>query len=190
VVVSVSVDAARRRRWAESLDAPVMLPDGGEKPLRDMVESLVSPGLGADAVLGDSEEAQRVQAALARLDPRCQELLRQFHVHETPIKDLAARERARVNTIEVALTRCRARLYSAFLSLYVDAADTDVRARVSAAGRRLSGPLARIFSGWWDENRSVADVSKELGLTPVDGKGLLGRAKREVWRVLQEGGAR
>ena len=190
VVASVCIDAAKRRHWTDSLDSPVVMSDGEEKPLRDVAEGLVSPALGADAALAETEEGRRVQAALARLDPRCQALLREFHVRETSIKDLAEQEGARVNTIEVALTRCRARLYAVFLSSYVDAGDGEWRARVSAAGRRLSGQLARMFSAWWDDNRSVSDVSKELGVSPVDGKALLARAKREVWRFLQEGGAR
>jgi RNA polymerase sigma factor (sigma-70 family) len=187
VVVSVCIDAARRRRWTESLDAPVVMPDGDERPLADIVEPLLGPGLTADASVATTEEARHVHDALERLDPRCRTLLRDFHMHEIPIRDIAARERTRENTVEVALTRCRTRLYAVFLSTYVDDDTAEFRHRVSTAARRLSGVMGRMFAAWWEDNRAVTDVSKELGLAPAEGKALLARAKREVWSLLQEG---
>jgi RNA polymerase sigma factor (sigma-70 family) len=190
VVVSVCVDAAKRRRWTESLDAPVSLPDGEEKPLREIVDGMVSPALGADLELAQTEEARSLHEAFRRLDPRCQRLLRQFHIEEMPIKELARRDGTRVNTIEVALTRCRARLYAAFLSIYVDSADREWRRRITEAADRLAGQTKRMFRAWWVENRSVTDVSKELGVTAAEGRRLLAQAKVEVWRALQEMPAR
>jgi RNA polymerase sigma factor (sigma-70 family) len=190
VVVSVCVEAAKRRRWTQSLDAPIGLPDGEEKPLRDVVDGMIAPVLGADLVVAQGEEATRVRAALERLDPRCRQLLQQFHIDDAPIGEIARREGARPNTIEVALTRCRARLYAAFLALYMDADDPAWRARVSETARRLAGPTRRMFVAWWDENRSVTDVSKELGVSPAEGRRLLAQAKLEVWQALQEAPAR
>ena len=190
VVVSVCVEAAKRRRWTQSLDAPVGLPDGEEKPLRDVVDGMIAPALGADLEVAQTEEAGRVRAALARLDARCRTLLQQFHVEETPIKEIARRAGTRANTVEVALTRCRARLYAAFLSLYLEGADHAWRPRVTEMARRVSGQAGRMFTAWWTENRSVTDVSKELGVSPAEGRRLLTQAKLEVWRALQESPAR
>jgi RNA polymerase sigma factor (sigma-70 family) len=184
VVVSACVEAMNRRRWTVSLDAPVTLPDGEEKPLGDVLRGMVDPLLGPDATLAEAEEGRRVRQALERLDARCRELLRRFHMEGVPIKELAPG--TRLNTVEVALTRCRQRLYAAFLSLYVESGDAGWRQRVGEAAARLSGELAKAFRAWWLENRSVANIGRELGLGPAETKALLGRAKLEVWRLLSE----
>lgn len=186
VVVSVCWETARRRRWIESLDAPVVLPDGEESSLRDVVDGMVAPALAADLDAAHTEEAVRLRDAMERLDPRCRTLLHRFHVEELSIKELAERESIRPNAIEVALTRCRARLYATLLSVYFDAGDHGWRRRVTETARRLTGPAGRMFSAWWNENRSVTDVSKELGVAPAEGRRLLTQAKHEVWRALQE----
>lgn len=186
VVVSVCAEARNQRRWIASLDAPVTLPDGEEKPLGEVVQSMVDPALSAEARLERTETGDWARRALDRLDARCRTLLHRFHVEEVPIKELARQEGARLNTIEVALTRCRNRLYAAFLSLYVDASDPSWRERVARAADRLSGQLGRVFKAWWTENRSVIDISKEVGMPPLDTKRLLGEAKFEVWRLLAE----
>ena len=188
VVVSVCVEARNHRRWTASLDAPVSLPDGEERPLGEIVQSMVDPALAADVQLERAEEGTWARRALERLDARCRMLLQRFHVEQVPIKELARQEGARLNTIEVALTRCRNRLYGAFLSLYVDASDPSWRERVARAADRLSGQLGRVFTAWWTENRSVIDISKEVGMPPLDTKRLLGEAKFEVWRLLAEAG--
>lgn len=186
VVVSVCIDAAKRRRWTDSLDAPVALPDGDEKPLRDVVDGLIAPVLGADLGAAQTEEAVRLRDALAGLDARCRGLLHAFHVEEQPIKEIATREGTRPNVVEVALTRCRSKLYAAFLAMYAGGGDPQWRTRVGDAARRLTGPAGRMFTAWWTENRSVTDVSKELGVTAAEGRRLLSHAKREVWWTLQE----
>lgn len=186
VVVSVCAEARNQRRWIASLDAPVTLPDGEERPLGEVVQSMVDPALSAEARLERTETGDWARRALDRLDARCRTLLQRFHVEEVPIKELARQEGARLNTIEVALTRCRNRLYAAFLSLYVDASDPSWRERVARSADRLSGQLGRVFRAWWTENRSVIDISKEVGMPPLDTKRLLGEAKFEVWRLLAE----
>jgi RNA polymerase sigma factor (sigma-70 family) len=186
VVASVCSDTWRRQRWVTSLDAPVTLPDGEEKPLADVVRGMVDPQLSADADVASSQEAARVRAALDGLDARCRRLLREFHVAETPIAELARREKARPNAIEVALTRCRRRLYAVFIAGYVEASDTTWRARVAAAARSLSPVLAAVFEPWWTNNRSVAEICRALGIAAAEGKRLLAQAKLEVWRVLEE----
>lgn len=184
VVVSACVEAMTHRRWAVSLDAPVTLPDGEERPLGEVVKGLVDPLLAPDHAVVQEEEGQRIRQALDRLDTRCRDLLRRFHMEGASIRELA--RGTRLNTIEVTLTRCRQRLYAAFLSLYVEAGDPGWRARVTEAASRLSGELAKVFRAWWLENRSVLAISRELGLAPAEAKALLGRAKVEVWRVLSE----
>lgn len=186
VVVSVCVEARNHRRWIASLDAPVSLPDGDEKPLGEIVQAMVDPALAADIQLERTEEGTWARRALERVDARCRTLLQRFHVEQVPIKELARQEGARLNTIEVALTRCRNRLYAAFLSLYVDASDPSWRERIARVADRLSGQLGRVFKAWWTENRSVIDISKEVGMPPLDTKRLLGEAKFEVWRLLAE----
>lgn len=186
VIVSVCVEARNHRRWITSLDAPVSLPDGEERPLGEIVQAMVDPALAADVRLERAEEGGWARRALERLDARCRTLLQRFHVEQVPIKELARQEGARLNTIEVALTRCRNRLYAAFLALYVDASDPSWRERVARAADRLSGQLGRVFKAWWTENRSVIDISKEVGMPPLDTKRLLGEAKFEVWRLLAE----
>ncbi len=190
VVVSACVDGLSRQRWTVSLDAPVTLPGGEEKPLGEVVRGMIDPALAADTELERTEAGDRVRRALASLDERCRTLLRRFHLEQIPIKELAQREHTRPNTIEVALTRCRARLYAAFLSLYVEAAERDWKQRVTKAAGALSGELGRIFGAWWTDNRSVIDISKEIGAAPTETKRLLGKAKLEVWRLLSEGSAR
>jgi hypothetical protein len=147
---------------------------------------MISPALGADLAAAQGEEALRVRAALGRLDPRCRSILEQFHVEELPITEIARREGTRANAVEVALTRCRARLYAAFLALYMDDGDLAWRKRVSETARGLMGEAGRVFNAWWAENRSVTDVSKELGVSPAEGRRLLTQAKLAVWRALQE----
>lgn len=185
VVVSACAEAMNHRRWTASLDAPVTLPDGEEKPLGEVVKGMVDPLLAADQALARAEEGQRVRQALEGLDARCRELLRRFHLEGVPIKELA--RGTRLNTIEVALTRCRQRLYIAFLRLYVEGADAGWRARVVEAATRLSGELAKVFRAWWFENRSVLAISRELGVEPAETRRLLSAAKVEVWRLLGEG---
>ncbi len=184
VVVSSCVEAMNHRHWAASLDAPVTLPDGEERPLGEIVKGMVDPLLGPDHALAQEEEGQRIRRALDRLDARCRELLRRFHMEGTPIRELA--RGTRINTIEVTLTRCRQRLYAAFLSLYVDAGDPRWRARVAEAAARLSGELAKVFRAWWLDNRSVLAISREIGREPAEARALLRRAKAEVWRLLSE----
>jgi len=188
VVVSACVEAMNHRRWAVSLDAPVTLPDGEERPLGEIVKGMVDPLLGPDHALAQEEEGQRIRRALDRLDARCRELLRRFHMEGTPIRELA--RGTRINTVEVTLTRCRQRLYAAFLSLYVEAGDPRWRARVAEVATRLSGELAKVFRAWWLDNRSVLAISREIGREPAEARALLGRAKAEVWRLLSESGAR
>ena len=185
VVVSACVETMNHGRWTASLDAPVTLPDGEEKPLGEVVKGMVDPLLSADQALAQEEDAHRIRRALEKLDTRCRELLRRFHLEGVPIKELT--RGTRLNTIEVALTRCRQRLYAAFLSLYVESGDAGWRAQVAEAAARLSGELAKVFTAWWVENRSVLNISRELGLAPLETKALLGRAKLEVWRLLSEG---
>ena len=187
VVVSSCVEAAKRQRWTAALDAPVTLPDGDEKPLRDVVTEMIDQQLAADARLEDNEERVAVVRALDRLDGRCKNLLRSFHMEEVPIKELARREGARANTIEVALTRCRTRLYEAFLLTWTEGSDDERRERIAKASSGLPGVMGHVFRGWWMENRSIADISQEHGLPPAETRKLLGRAKLEVWRMLTEG---
>ena len=186
VVVSACVDAVNHRRWTQSLDAPVALPDGEERPLGEVVKAMVDPLLSAEAALAQAEERERIRQALERLDARCRELLRRFHLEGVPIRELARDRAARVNTIEVTLTRCRQRLYTTFLSLYAAGGDADWRARVTEAAAKLSGDLGKVFSAWWSENRSVAAISRDLGTTAAETKRRLSAAKREVWRLLSE----
>jgi len=189
VVVSVCADAANRSRLTASLDAPVTLPGGEQKPLGDVLRDIVDAHLGADASVEQAEVGSLVRRALERIDDHCRALLARFHLEETSIKDIAHAAGTRPNTIEVALTRCRQRLYAAFLSLNVDPSDASWRERVAAAGRKLPGVLGRVFSGWWVENRSVLDVAKEIGMSSTETKRLLGQAKLEVWQRLRDEGA-
>lgn len=190
VVVSACVAAASGRRFTESLDAPVELPDGATKPLGEMIRSMVDPQLSAPAELEGAEQRTRVRRALETLDPRCRRLLERFHLEELPISELARREQTRTNTIEVALTRCRQRLYAAFLRTYLDAGDPDWKPRVARATAELAGLPGRVFRAWWTENRSVTDIGKEIEQTPAETRELLAKAKLEVWRLLGEAGQR
>src|SRR2546422_1850828 len=190
VVVSACVEALNHRRWTASLDAPVTMPDGEEKPLGEIVKGMVDPLLSAEAVVVQEEQGDRLRQAIERLDARCRELLSRFHLEGMPIRDLARAQGARVNTIEVTLTRCRQRLYTMFLSLYAAGGDVGWRQRVTQAATKLSGELAKVFTAWWNENRSVLAISRELGMTPAETKRLLSAAKLEVWRLVSEGGVR
>jgi|SRR5947199_3208293 len=49
VVVSACVEAMNHQRWTASLDAPVTMPDGEEKPLGEIVKGMVDPLLSAEA---------------------------------------------------------------------------------------------------------------------------------------------
>ena len=186
VVVSSCVEATKRQRWTAALDAPVTLPDGDEKPLRDVMSEMVDQELTIDARLLGHEERAAVVRALDRLDDRCRTLLRSFHMEEVPIKEIARREGARTNTIEVALTRCRSRLYEAFLHSWIEGGDDERRERIAKASAGLSGTMSAVFRAWWTENRSIADIGKEHGRPPSEIRKLLGRAKLEVWRMLTE----
>lgn len=187
VVVSACVAAANGRRFTDSLDAPVELPDGDAKPLSDVLQAMVDPHLSAPAELEGAEERTRVRQALGGLDDRCRRLLERFHLEEVPISELARREQTRPNTIEVALTRCRQRLYAAFLRVYLDAADPDLKPRVARVTEALGELPGRVFRAWWAENRSVTDIGKEIDRSPAETRRLLARAKLEVWRRLGEG---
>jgi RNA polymerase sigma factor (sigma-70 family) len=186
VVTTTCIDAAHDRNSTDSLDAPVTLPDGDEKPLRDVARDMVDGQLSAASVAEAGADATRVRAAIERLDPRCRNLLWQFHVDERPIKELATAEGTRVNTIEVALVRCRQRLYSTFLSVYADASDRGWKARVTGVAGRLEGRLGEVFRAWWVQNRSVAQISKELGMDAGETRYLLGKAKFDMWQALED----
>ncbi len=188
-VVSACMEAAKRQRLMVSLDAPVTLPDGDEKPLAEVLHEMVASALAVDVELERAEERDDVNRALAQLDERCQNLLRRFYRETVPIRELARGEVARANTIEVALKRCRDRLFAAFLSLYIGGVDVGFKKRVADAAERLSFELRRIFQAWWTENRSVLDISKGIGLSPAETKRLLAKAKLEVGRLLSAGGA-
>ena len=189
VVVSVCVVAANRRRLTSSLDAPVTLPDGEEKPLADVLHELVDSQIAADAAIERAEVGALVRRALEHIDERCRALLERFYLEDASVKEIAHAGGTRPNTIEVALTRCRHRLYGAFLSLYVDQPDASWREQVAAAGKKLPGVLSRVFSAWWAENRSVLDVGKEIGMSPSETRRLLAQAKLGVWQQLSEEGA-
>ena len=92
VVGSVCAEARNQRRGIASLDAPVTLPDGEERPLGEVVQSMVDPALSAEARLERAEEGHSARRALERLDARCRTLLHRFHVEEVPIKELARQE--------------------------------------------------------------------------------------------------
>jgi len=188
VVASVAIDTARRRRGLESLDEPLDPADPDSRTLGHVVSALVDPALAPEA--GERAEADlRVSQALETLDPRCRTLLRRFHLEETPVKQIADGEGARPNAIEVALTRCRQKLYARFLAAYVGDDDPQFRQRVAAAGRTLPAPLDHVFGAWWTENRSPGDIAKERGWPAADARRLLADAKRAVWERLTEAGA-
>ena len=185
VVTSACIDAAQDRRWTDSLDAPITPSDGDETPLRDVARSMVDPALSAAVGTEAAVDALRIREAMERLDPRCRKLLHQFHVEERPIREMADAEGTRVNTIEVALVRCRSRLYAVFLSLFVGASDREGKARVTEVAGRLEGRPGEIFRAWWVQNRSVAQISKELGIDAAEARYMLGKAKFEVWQALE-----
>ena len=81
--------------------------------------------------------------------------------------------------------RCRARLYATFLSLFAGASEGTAKARVTEVAGRLQGRSGEIFRAWWVQNRSVAQISKELGIDAAEAKHLLGRAKHDVWQALE-----
>ena len=188
VVVSACAEALNHRRWEASLDAPVTSQDGEETPLAMVAKGMIDPLLSADATLVGEEERERLRQALERLDERCRDLLRRFHLEGVPIRDLA--QGTRLNTVEVVLTRCRRRLYAKFLALYVGGADARWREQVTKTAAQLSGDLGKIFMAWWNENQSVPAMSRQFGLPAAEAKQRLGRAKREVWRLLSEGSER
>jgi len=185
VVATACIDAAKDRRLTDSLDAPISLPDGDEKPLREVARDMVDAQLTAAVATEAAEDARRIRDAIERLDPRCRNLIWQFHVEERPIRALADAEGTRANTIEVALVRCRVRLYAAFLSLYADASDRELKARVTEVAGRLGGRLGEIFRAWWGGNQSVAHISKELGMDAAETRYLLGKAKFDVWQAFE-----
>jgi RNA polymerase sigma factor (sigma-70 family) len=182
VVVSACADAGHQHRWTASLDAPIALADGDERPLGDVVEAMVDPALSVDVELEHDETRAHVRQALERLDERCRTLLRRFHLEGTPVREIARRENVRANTLEVALMRCRSRLYAAFLSVYADAGDPAWKERVTTAARMLSAERGTIFNAWWVENRSVTDIAKEIGISPARTRERLADAKYEVWQ--------
>lgn len=103
------VEAAKRRSRMVSLETPVTLPDGEEKPLADVLKELVDPHLPALVQAEEREDRKRVRLALERLSERCRRLLWGFHVEGNPVKNLAETDGARPNAIEVTLSRCRDR---------------------------------------------------------------------------------
>ncbi len=189
VVVSACADAARHHKFATSLDEPVTLPDGDEKPLGDVLGDLVTADVAADQTLGREEETHMVRRALAVVDERCRRVLTRFYLEDRPIADIARLENMRQNTVEVALSRCRNRLYAAVLGLHLEGTDASRRERIAKTGRQLPGVLGKVFVAWWTENRSVLDISKEVGLSPGETKQLLVKAKLDVWQSLRDGAA-
>jgi len=189
VVVSACADAARHHKFATSLDEPVTLPDGDEKPLGDVLGDLVTADVAADQTLGREEETHMVRRALAVVDERCRRVLTRFYLEDRPIADIARLENMRQNTVEVALSRCRNRLYATVLGLHLEGTDASRRERIATIGRQLPGVLGKVFVAWWSENRSVLDISKDVGLTPGETRQLLGKAKLDVWQSLRDGAA-
>lgn len=186
VVSTVCLRAARRQSRMTSLDSMVALPDGDEKPLHEILGAMVDPALMPGARLEEGETRNQVLRALDGIDARCRRLIRGFHLEGTPIPDLAASERARPNTIEVALKRCRERLYTAFLGVYVASADSDLRQQVARVARQLPGVLAETFKAWWDDGRSPAEIAREYSIDRREALARLSKAKLEVWRLVQE----
>jgi len=189
VVVSACADAARQHKFVASLDEPVTLPNGDEKPLSDVLGDLVASDLAADRTLHREEEAGLVRRALQEIDERCRRVLSRFYLEDRPINDIARLENMRQNTVEVALSRCRNRLYAAVLGLHLEGTDASRRERIAKTGRQLPGVLGKVFAAWWSENRSVLDISKEVGLSPDETRQLLVKAKLDVWRSLRDGAA-
>ena len=62
-VASRCVEAAKRQSRTVSLETPVALPDGEEKPLADLLKQLVDPHLPALAAAEEQEDRKRVRAA-------------------------------------------------------------------------------------------------------------------------------
>lgn len=184
VVVSAYADAASARRGERSLDEPVPLPDGSDKPLGDVVQDLIERALGIDSAIEHAEERAHALGALGTLDERCRKLLTGFYLEGRPAAELARRESARTNTIEVALSRCRRPLYAAFLATYLQASDAELRRVVERAAVKLAGLARRVFSAWWIENRSLADIGKEVGLSQAETREWLAKAKLETWRLV------
>jgi RNA polymerase sigma factor (sigma-70 family) len=185
-VASVCSDAAYRRRLVDSIDTLVSLPDGDKKPLADVLASMVDPHLAPLAALEGGEERGRVMHALESLGERCRLLLRRFHVDGVTIRDLARELGSQLNAVEVALTRCRTRLYVAFLAAYLKGGRQELREQVSAAVEQMSGLSARVFRAWWFDNRTVSSIGEELQIPPAEVRRALADAKRQVWRLLAE----
>src|SRR5262249_38976647 len=148
---------------------------------------LVADDVAADQALAREEEAGMVRRALAAVDDRCRRVLTRFYLEARPISDIARLENMRQNAVEGALSRCRSRLYAARLQLHAGGAPTARREQIEKIGRQLPGVLGKVFVAWWSENRSVLDISKDVGLTPGETKHLLGKAKLDVWQCLREG---
>ena len=49
VVTSACIDASQARRWTDSLDTPITMPDGDERPLGEIARAMVDPALSAAA---------------------------------------------------------------------------------------------------------------------------------------------
>lgn len=186
-VVSACVDAANARRLTSALDEPVTLPDGEEMPLGEIGQVLVDPNPSPADEVEQAAINERVHRALERLDERCQRLIRQFHLEESPIAALARDEAARRNAIEVALSRCRKRFYAAVLFVFLDGSDADRKAQVTSAAQRLPDRLRAVFTPWWVDNRSTGQVAKTLGIARPEVQHLLDEAKRRVWHLITGG---
>jgi RNA polymerase sigma factor (sigma-70 family) len=188
-VASRCVEATKRQQRTVSLETPIALPDGEEKPLGDLLKELVDPHLPALAQAEEKEERKRVRLALERLSERCRHLLWGFHVEGAPVKRLAEKEGARPNVIEVTLARCRERLYRAVLHTFLRESDGTLREAVTKVAGRLAGSMGEIFRAWWVEGRSPTQIASRLGLEPGQVRRELARGKIQVWRFLQEEGS-
>lgn len=186
-VGSVYADAVTLRLRLRSLDAPVVTPDGAETTVGDALDDLVEWPT-ADDDLGRPDVQGWVQGALGRLSEHCRRWLLAFHRDRVPIRDIARHEGVRPNNVEVGLTRCRAYFRLAFLDTFLASGDTQFRARVDEASRRLAGQLGAVFRAYWTEGRSVGEIAARLGLDRDKVKAQLVEAKERVWRMLPEGG--
>jgi len=176
VVATACIDAARDRRFTDSLDAPIALPDGDEKPLREVAREMVDGSLTAALATEAAADARRIREAVERLEPRCRHLIWQFHVEERPIRELADAEGTRVNTIEVALVRCRTRLYAR--SCRCTAKDDLNRAKSEAESARTLAPndvrvhlaLGQVLLKAHDFPNAEASFSRALEIAPTSGE--------------------
>src|SRR6266545_745894 len=68
VVATACIDAARDRRFTDSLDAPIALPDGDEKPLREVARDMVDGSLTAAVATEAAADARRIREGVERLE--------------------------------------------------------------------------------------------------------------------------